>query len=577
MISAIKKFSPGIAALLLLLVLCTGLVYPKPANAAFTANNLIDDAVFDRVNSMTPQAIDNFLNSQPGSCISANRGFLALDPVSYSPSQGFHYGANVTAGQVIYDAAQAYGINPQVLLVTLQKEQSLVSGGSCSPLAYAGATGYGCPDSGTTHDYTGVSLYTMNGVMVTSINGTCVNSAAKVGFSQQVIRAAWLLRFGEQRSKGNTGWAVINGSWDNSDDLSACYGGPMTQGSFKRCGSDANPVFYDGFITIDGASTHMDTGATAALYWYTPHFHGNQNFVSIFENWFGSTRSGNCLTSQVTVKTEVQFHKYNTNVDSADFMIDSGSGSGCIESHVWNQGYQSWQTHIASNLSSINTADAQVLFGDLDGSGRDYPLLFGLQNTGTGKIESHVWDHNMQNWLAHSASNQTTVNPTDCKILVGNLDGTKKDDVYLACMRNTSSGKIEIHKWNPGMQSWAWHAITNMPAIDTSQSTVMTGDIDGSGRDSLILVAYNHTGSGNVEFHIWNQGLWSWRAHIATNLPAVDPANANVAFADINGSGVDRAVLIAQHNTGSGRIEFHVWDQGYQSWSSHTASNQAAN
>ena len=32
----------------------------------------------------------------------------------------------------------------------------------------------------------------------------------------------------------------------------------------------------------------MDTGATAALYWYTPHFSGNQSFDSIFQQWFGS-------------------------------------------------------------------------------------------------------------------------------------------------------------------------------------------------------------------------------------------------------------------------------------------------
>ena len=32
----------------------------------------------------------------------------------------------------------------------------------------------------------------------------------------------------------------------------------------------------------------MDSGATAALYWYTPHFNGNQNFENLFSTWFGS-------------------------------------------------------------------------------------------------------------------------------------------------------------------------------------------------------------------------------------------------------------------------------------------------
>ena len=272
--------------------------------SAFNGNNLIDDAVFDNANTLNASQIDNWLNANfPNSCISTNRGFSAADPTGYNPSQGFLYGNYVSAGQVIYDAAQAYGLNPQVLLVTLQKEQSLVSGSGSGcvsndantrAMAYAAAMGYGCPDSGPPGGYSWTpnpSLYAINGVAVTSVSGTCVNASSKAGFSQQVIHAAWLLKFGEQRSEGNTGWAVIKGNWDNSDDPGTCYGGPMTQGSFKRCSSDTSTTFYDGYTTIDGTSTHMDTGATAALYWYTPHFAGNQNFDSIFLSWFGNIYS----------------------------------------------------------------------------------------------------------------------------------------------------------------------------------------------------------------------------------------------------------------------------------------------
>jgi Ig-like domain from next to BRCA1 gene len=110
-----------------------------------------------------------------------------------------------------------------------------------------------------------------------------------------VIRAAWLLRFGEQRSKGNINWNVQltnspepGDSWDNSDDPQTCYAGPMTQGTWQVCPSGGS-VYYDGYYTIDGTAVHMDTGSTAALYWYTPHFAGNQNFFTIYTNWFGST------------------------------------------------------------------------------------------------------------------------------------------------------------------------------------------------------------------------------------------------------------------------------------------------
>jgi hypothetical protein len=277
-----------VAASFVGLALCL-LAPAQLAHASWNSNRIIDDAIFDDVNSMNASQIDAFLNSKPNSCISQNRGFSALDPTGYSPSQGYKYGGSVSAGTVIAHAAQAYDISPRVLLTTLQKEQSLVGGeAGCSTLRYTGAVGYGCPDSGTTHDYSGVNLYSINGNAVTSVSGTCVNTAEKAGFTQQVIRGAWLLKFGEQRALGNINWAIVRGNWDNSDDLDSCYSGPMTQGTYKTCPSSP-AVYFDGYRTIDGVSTHMDTGATASLYWYTPHFHGNQNFVSIYENWFGTT------------------------------------------------------------------------------------------------------------------------------------------------------------------------------------------------------------------------------------------------------------------------------------------------
>lgn len=262
-------------------------------SAAFNRNRIIDDSVFNRSNSMNAAQIDAFLNARPNSCISPNSGFQAKVPSGYSPSGGFTYGDFGSAGQVIATAAQVYGLNPQVLLVTLEKEQSLVTGRNSSTYCYgtehkyAAATGYGCPDSGGSYSWYGISLYRRHGAERTNVEGTCVNSAVKAGFSQQVIRAAWLLKFGQQRSLGNVGWAVITGSWDNSDDLRSCYGGPMTQGNFKVC-PNGPTTYYDGWRTIDGQATHMDTGATAALYWYTPHFNGNQNFYNLFTSWFGS-------------------------------------------------------------------------------------------------------------------------------------------------------------------------------------------------------------------------------------------------------------------------------------------------
>ncbi|HEX4774495.1 MAG TPA: hypothetical protein VH234_03180 [Candidatus Saccharimonadales bacterium] len=340
----------------------------KVSAATFNPNDVIDDGIFDNAGSMSALQINNFLNNFSGSCISPNSGFQAIDPNSYSPSGGFGYGNFTTAGQVIYDAANAYGLNPQVLLVTLQKEQSLVTGGSgiCNASnqnQYAAAAGYGCPDSGTKYSYSNVNLYERNGVMVTTAGSTCVNSASKAGFSQQVIRAAWLFKFGEQRSQGNINWEVVKGNWNNSDDPQTCYGGPMTQGTFKICPGGPS-TFYDGYTTIDGTSVHMDNGATAALYWYTPHLSGNQSFDTVFDQWFGSTSYPEPLGSLLAV--------------------DNQTGQIYFVSLTNNTRYavMSWSTLLAYNLNGypIIPMDDSALQGYANG----------------GVLKTLVWDSNTQ-------------------------------------------------------------------------------------------------------------------------------------------------------------------------------------
>lgn len=255
--------------------------------AAASNERLMDDWIFSNNRTMNTQQIDDFLNQFPDSCISSQSGFAAIEPTGYSPEQGFQYGELVSAGTVIDRAAQAYSINPQVLIAMLQKEQSLVTGrAGCDSYRLASAMGYACPDGGSQYSYSGLNLYARHGNVVTDIASTCVDDAARAGFSQQAIRAAWLLKFAQQRSLGNAGWAVLHGNWNNTDDLRNCYSGPMTEGDHQIC-QGRKSARYDGHHTINGQSVKMQTGATAALYNYTPHFAGNQLFIKTFENWFG--------------------------------------------------------------------------------------------------------------------------------------------------------------------------------------------------------------------------------------------------------------------------------------------------
>ncbi len=279
----------------ILSTLTLGLILLLPVqsvDATYNQNKLIDTAVFNNSGSMSAGQIDAFLNQFPNSCISPNKGFTSPNPIGYNPSQGYLFGSNVTAGQVIASASQVYGLNPQVILATLQKEQSLITGGAgCyygtpPTLTPCPQPLYGNPNAScvTACQYAGGCVYIALGYDCPYYCDT-----DSLGFSKQVIKATWMLKFSQERSEGNVNWNVQKPGWDNSDDPPTNYSGNMTQGWHKRIYTQSTPTYFDGYANVNGTTIHMDNGATVALYRYTPFLNGGISFVNNFEQWFGST------------------------------------------------------------------------------------------------------------------------------------------------------------------------------------------------------------------------------------------------------------------------------------------------
>ncbi len=533
--------------------------------ADFKADRIIDDHIFFDGNTMTAGDIQAFLNSKVPVCDTyGTQPYAGTTRAQYAASRGVstpficlkdfqqdiparapdaYCSGAISAGvksaaQIIKEVSVACSVSPKIMLILLQKEQSLITDDWPWPIQYRSATGYACPD-------------------------TAACDSEYYGFFNQVYYGArQYQRYARQ---------------------------PQLFGyRYNR----SNYIQYNPNTNCGGSNVFIQNQATAGLYNYTPYqpnaaalanlygtgdgcsAYGNRNFWRMYSDWFGSTVSGICYNGNPAVKTDVVFHKYDSGADSADFLIYSGSGSGCVESHVWNPGFTSWKSHVASGQPGINAADGNIMFGDLEGNNRDYPVLYGLKNTGSGKVEVHIWEKSMRNYIVHSASNLPVIDRTETSIVMADTNGDKFDESILIKFKNTGSGMVELHGWAPGMQTWAFHAATNLPVINPDDSTVTYGDVDGDGKDEPIFIKLRNTGSGRIEFHVWNEGAWSWKSHAATNMLEINPEDAKVVFADINGDGTDEAVLVGLRNTGSGRIEFHVWGPGFTSWQSHTASNQ---
>ena len=565
-----KKLITWLSTYTATLVIVIAGVYVPHASAAFNQNLIMDDTVFNASGSMSAASIDSWLNNNfPSSCISTNNGFYSPDPTGYSPSTGFTYGGNVSAGRVIADAAQAYGLNPQVILATLQKESSVVSGTASYHCNYINtAMGYGCPDG-----------------------GSCPTDPATMsGFSKQVVIATWLFKFDQQRALGNTGWNIqytnypqAGDHWDNSDDPPTCYYGPMTQGNLSR-GCSQPVAYYDGYTTIDNTSVHMDTGATASLYRYTPHFHGNQLFYDNFTAWFGGTISssyyschGTSNISGAATGPQVQPLDSGHGVPQVNVLsMMNNTGSHCIEFHGWTSNYQSWAAHISSNSFVTNPADSEIITADPTGSGVDELFLVQYRNTGSGKVELHEWDRTGQHWIAHIATNLPAIDPANGRVIAGDFNGDGRDEFAYVKYQGTGSGKVELHVWGAGEQGWLAHVATSLPTVSPVNARVIAYNFNGGDRDEFAYVAYQGTASGKLEVHVWAPGAQGWWAHVATNMPTISSSTNTVVPIRVGTGAKGFLELVQFSNTGSGKVEIHVWHSDIQNWMAHIATNQPA-
>lgn len=201
------------------------------AATAFDPNFLISDNEMRDVGSWTQHDVQNFLDSK-GSYL---RNYQTADAVDSGEKK---------AAAIIYDAAKRYEISPKVLLVTLQKEQSLVEDANPTQTQLDWATGYAVCDSCSTQD---------------------PKVAKHKGFATQIDDAAYTFD-----------WYYDNKTADNIKQIGVAH-------------------------NIDGQTVIPQTWATAFLYTYTPHLHGNQNFWNIWQKWFKqSYPNGTLLKSAST-------------------------------------------------------------------------------------------------------------------------------------------------------------------------------------------------------------------------------------------------------------------------------------
>lgn len=272
----------------------------------FNPGRIIDDSVFYNESSMGSESIQNFLNSKVSSCDTngsqraTEYGRSDITRAQYAALRGWHsppyvclkdYKQNTpqmeaasglcngltakngqSGAEIINNIAKACHINPQVLIILLQKEQSLVLDTWPLNSQYEDATGFGCPD-------------------------TAPCDPAYGGFFYQVYYAARQFQIYKRSPlnynyvAGRTNTIYYNpGPYNNA--AQSYYGAYGDRRDITYCGS---------------SQVYIENQATAALYIYTPYqpnssalsnlygsgdicgSYGNRNFWRLFSDWFGTT------------------------------------------------------------------------------------------------------------------------------------------------------------------------------------------------------------------------------------------------------------------------------------------------
>jgi|GEM_PF-2148392 len=297
--------------LLALLSIFTIFVFltPRPVHASYDPNNLIDNVIFRNKNAMSQSDIQNFLASK--------NSYLAT---YWTPRWN---GSIALASQIIYEAAQSYDINPQVILATIQKEQSLVTNPHPLQSSLNCAMGY-------------------------------LSCGGYLGFGNQIDAGTWQLDHNYRAVSGID--PIGNFPCRFATSL---YDTPLFPGNKVTF---SNPGGLPRTITIANA-------ATASLYCYTPHvgpysetgYSGSYNFVISFEAWFGSTRAYINLDEPRWMELKQNVYKKNVITgENADIYLEKGRKLKFLTKiYVRNKLY------LRTAYDTGNNIDSGILYDDL--------------------------------------------------------------------------------------------------------------------------------------------------------------------------------------------------------------------
>jgi kumamolisin len=259
----------------------------------------------------------------------------------------------------------------------------------------------------------------------------------------------------------------------------------------------------------------------------------------------------------------------------------NGSGSGQVEVHALSQGshYTQFSLHAATAFGPAVATDWQFFVAGFQGDGQ--PDLFGvhLRNTSSGRVEVHILSaaSGYQTFLLHAASALAAVPSGQFQFALGSFAGDHRSNLYAIILSGTGSGTVEVHVLSEASNyaTWVLHSASAFAQTSSSAWRFLVGDRFGSG-DLIGVLHGPTTGSGKTEVHILSRasGYQNFTLHTATPLGYTNDSQLAYALGDHDNDGIPDIYAVLMNGSSSGQTEVHVLSgaSNYTSFIEQTAT-----
>ena len=490
------------------------MIYQHSAHATlvgFDPGNIMTDDVMSNKNTMSERQIQSFLDSK-NACNKSAIGALSwynnkdqnkategrLDTIRKRDNKKISFYFNLkngkfvcmakesfggeSAARIIWKAAQDYRINPQVILVLLQKEQGLITDlWPNKSHQYAAATGYNCPDDG----------------------GGCRSGNA--GFKKQIREASALFR------------TVLNGGWSNY---------PVGK----------NYVQYHPSASCGKSLVHIKNRATSALYRYTPYqpnkgalaagwgeascgAYGNRNFYNYFTTWFGSTRdplqtsfenlvgkSGVIKNNSVAVGSATETVTFGKNIYT--FYFDQTAKN--LRVSRWNG--SEWNDRVLDGIGAPTSGAIQAELNVTE--------IFGFTHNNSlqvyyydaiSKSLRHIFIRNgvMKVETLDGTANSILKKDRDVGSSISGMTYGSNNGIQLYYY-NADDKSIEHTWWDPRKSKWSTETLDGTANSILKKDRDVGSSISGVVYNGGIQLFYYNSVTGELEHTWWNNTTSKW-------------------------------------------------------------------